>query len=139
MPIEWEQDGSKLPPLKQEVPPLMTAEALLAIAEVRLAAGDVPPRILRQFYEHVLGLTFVAGDGEGLRFTHNRRQVILARANSEIGALGLQVKDFGDVLARLSSAAVPYEVLHTDGGMTREAVLRDPAGNIIQLVETRLL
>jgi hypothetical protein len=112
---------------------------LLAIGEVRLTAGEVPPGLLKRFYEHVLGLKFVAGDGDGLRFVHNRRQVLLAREGTSYGVLGLQARDFGDVLVKLGEAGIPYELLHTDGGLTRMAMLRDPAGNWVHLVETRAL
>ena len=139
MPIEWEQPGEPLPPLKIQVPPVVPVEALLAVAEVHLAAGDVPPKILRQFYEGVLGLIFLEADGEALRFTHQRRRIVLTRATREPGRVAFLAKDFSDVLLRLRERNIACELLHIDAGMTRMAVLRDPAGNWVQLVETRAL
>jgi hypothetical protein len=48
-------------------------------------------------------------------------------------------RDFSDVLLRLRERNIPCDLLHIDAGMTRLAVLRDPAGNWVQLVETRAL
>jgi hypothetical protein len=138
MAIEPEPSRTPLSPLKKETPPVVPVEALLAIAEVRLAAADVPPRILRQFYEHVLGLRFVAADVDALRFAYQQRSVVLLRGAAE-GALGLLTRDFPEVLLRLRDIGMAFELLHTDSGLTRQATLRDPAGNWIHLVETRPL
>jgi hypothetical protein len=138
MAIEPEPPRPALPPLKKETPPVVPVEALLAVAQVRLAAADIPPRILRQFYEHILGLKFVSADVDGLCFAHQQRSVVLWRGVAE-GAMGLLTRDFAEVLVRLRDAGVAYEVLHTDSGLTRQATLRDPAGNWIHLVETRPL
>ena len=139
MPIEWEQSPAPLPPLKIPAPPAVPVEALLAVAEVRLAAGDVPPKILRQFYEGVLGLVFLDADGGGLRFSHQRRTIVLAREARAPGHVAFLAKDFSDVLLRLRERNIACDLLHIDSGMTRLAVLRDPAGNWVQLVETRAL
>jgi hypothetical protein len=138
MAIEYDKPRPPLPPLKKETPPAVSVAALLAIDEVRLAAGDVPPRMLRQFFEGVLGLKFVEADIDALHFAYQRRRVVVARG-AEAGALGLAARDFSEVLVRLRGAGVGYEMLHTDAGLTRQATLRDPAGNWIHLVETRPL
>ena len=136
MPIEHD-NAQNLPPLKSQRPPLIPVEALVAIAQVRLAAGDVPPGILRQFYERVLSLRFISGDGDGLLFSHARRQILLERGRSQTGQVALLIRSFDAAVLKLRDASVPFEVLHTDAGMTRTAVFRDPAGNWVQLVETR--
>jgi hypothetical protein len=138
MAIEWEHPPTPLPPLKKQAPPVVRVEALLAIAEVRLAAADVPPRILRHFFEGILGLKFIAADGDALYFAHQQRRIIVARGANE-GALGVLARDFPEVLVRLRDAGMAYDLLHTDSGLTRQATLRDPAGNWIHLVETRPL
>jgi len=127
--------------LAAPVTPVVSAEILLAIDEVRLCAGAAPRRVLREFYEEVLGLTFVqpnekASDGE-MRFVYERRRVVLERERKEPGRLGLLVKNFGEALLRLRERGIGYELIHTDGGLTRLALARDPAGNWIHLVETR--
>jgi hypothetical protein len=136
MPLEYDHSNG-LPPLRPERPPAVPVEALVAVSQVRLAASDVPPGILRQFYERVLGLKYLSGDGDGLLFAHGRRQVLLERGRNDAGQIGLIVRFFDDSLIRLRGALVDYELLHTDGGLTRIALLRDPAGNWVQLVETR--
>jgi catechol 2,3-dioxygenase-like lactoylglutathione lyase family enzyme len=138
MAIEWEQSGTRLPPLKKETPPLVSVASLLAIAEVHLAAADIPPRLLRNFYEGVLGLKFVSAEADALHYVHQQRQVVVAQG-ANLGALGLETRDFSEVLVRLRDAGIGYDLLHTDAGLTRQATLRDPAGNWIHLVETRLL
>jgi hypothetical protein len=136
MPIEYDQSDD-MPPLKHDRPPVVPVDALVAIAQVRLADAGVPAGILRQFYEHVLGLRFISSDAEGLRFAHARRHVLLERGRAEVGQVALIVRLFDDALVRLRGALVSYELLHGDGGLTRVAILRDPAGNWVQLVETR--
>jgi len=137
MPIEWEYPPAGLPPLKIPTPPVAPVEALLAVAEVRLSAGDIPPKLLRQFYEGLLGLQFVDADGGALRFSHQRRTIVLARDAHGPGQVAFLVKDFSDVLLRLRDQGVALDLLHADAGMSRIAILRDPAGNWVQLVETR--
>jgi hypothetical protein len=126
-----------LAPLQPKAPPLVPVEALLAVGEVTLAAGAVPRGVLREFYVHVLGLTFVWADGDVIQFSHDRRQIRLDRGHAEPGRLGLLTRGFGAAVLRLRGRSVPFEILHTDGGLTRMAYLRDPAGNLIHLVETR--
>jgi hypothetical protein len=136
MPIEHEEPR-KLPPLKVQRPPLVPVDALVAVADVRLAASDVPAKVLRHFYEAVIGLKFVEADGERLVFTQHRRRILLERERGVPGQVGFIVRDFGESLLRLRDHSVPYELLHTDAGLTRSALVRDPAGNWLQLVETR--
>ena len=137
MPIEYD-NASPLPPLKTEKPPVLTPEALAAIGQVTLAAGDVPPRILREFYQQVLGVSFRSADVDTLVFEYHRRVIVLQR-QAQPGQAVFLVKDFSDLRLRLRDRAIPHEVIHGDAGLARSAYLRDPAGNIIQLVETRAL
>lgn len=138
MPIEHDPPSSPLPPLKKQAPPVVAPEALAAVGQVTLTAGDIPPRVLRQFYEHVLGVKFVEADIDGLRFEYHRRQIALLR-QAPLGNAVFLVKDFSTLLMRLRERTIGYELIHGDAGMTRSAYLRDPANNIIQLVETRAL
>ncbi len=141
-----------LPPLKVPVQPLVSAQTLLAVDEVHLPAGDVPRAALRDFYEKILGLTFIppesAAAENALHFAYLRRRVILERPTAhhthpasavspEPRRLGLLIRDFSDTLLRLRDRNIPYELLHTDAGLTRTAILKDPAGNWIHLIETR--
>ena len=137
MPIQWEQPRAPLAPLKIPSPPVAPVEALLAVAEVRLSGGDIPPKMLRQFYEGVLGLRFLDADGDGQRFSHQRRTIVLTRDGREPGQVAFLAKDFSDILLRLREQGISLDLLHADAGMTRMATLRDPAGNWVQLVETR--
>jgi len=138
MPIEHDPPSSPLPPLKKQTPPIVSPEALAAVAQVTLAAGDIPPRVLRHFYERILGVKFLEADIDGLRFEYHRRQIALLR-QAQPGHAVFLVKDFPTLLLRLRDHAIACELIHGDAGMTRLAFLRDPAGNIIQLVETRAL
>jgi len=122
--------------LMTKVPAAVPAELLLAVAEVTLAAGDVPRRPLRDFYEKILGLTFVAADENVIRFRHHQQRIVLERG-AELGKVGLLIRNFGAAMEKLQRAKVSVEVLHTDGGLTRTAMLRDPAGNWVHLLETR--
>lgn len=47
------------------------------------------------------------------------------------------IRNFGEAMIRLRGRKISYELLHTDSGLTRVAILRDPAGNWIHLLETR--
>ena len=80
----------------------------------------------------------MAAEVDALYFAHLQRSVVLLRG-AAVGALGLLARDFPEVLVRLRDAGVAYELVHTDSGLTRQAMLRDPAGNWIHLVETRPL
>jgi catechol-2,3-dioxygenase len=127
----------KLAPLHVKVPPMVPVETLITIGKISLHAGDVPNRVLKTFYTQVLGLTFVGGDENGLRFRHHQREVELLREPGEPRRAGLMIRGFGHALLRLQNARIGVEVLHTDGGLTRTAIVRDPAGNWIHLLETR--
>ncbi len=136
MGIEHDPETS-LPPLKITKPPEIPVDAVAAVDRVTLSAGDIPPGILKGFYVRMLGLRFISGDENGLIFSHARRQILLERGHEGVGQVALIIKEFNDALIRLRDASVPYEVLHTDGGMTRTVLVRDPAGNWVQLSETR--
>jgi hypothetical protein len=122
--------------LRPKVPATVPAELLLAVGEVTLAAGNVSRRALRDFYEKMLGLTFVAADENVVRFRHHQQRIVLERG-AEIGKVGLLIRGFGAAMEKLQRAKVSVEVLHTDGGLTPTAILRDPAGNWVHLLETR--
>jgi len=136
MPIEHDQH-SDLPPLKIPKPPGIPIEAVAAVERVTLSAGDIPPGILKAFYVRLLGLRFISADEQGLIFSHSRREIFLERGRESVGQAALIIKGFDEALVRLRDASVPYEVLHSDGGMTRTVIVRDPAGNWVRLVETR--
>ncbi|MGN6367339.1 MAG: VOC family protein [Phycisphaerae bacterium] len=125
--------------LKAKAPPMVPVEMLVAVGEVTLAAGDVPRGVLREFYEKFLGLVFVAGEVEdgGVRFRHQQQRIHLDRGREELGRVGLLIRQFDAALQRLRGRGVRYELLHTDNGLTRTAILRDPAGNWVHLLETR--
>jgi hypothetical protein len=119
-------------------------EALLAIETVTLAASDVPRGTLREFYTTLRGLTYSPellqeGSPDVVRFTHQRRSIVLERERETPGYLALQVSatHFGNALVRLRDRRIAYELLHTDGGLSRALYLRDPANNWVHLLETR--
>ena len=130
-------DEMRLPALTAKAPPAVPVEALVAIDEVHLMAGDVPRGAFREFYGEVLALMFVGADEERMCFSHQRRRVVLERGRGEPGRLGLLLKNFSEAMVRLRDKGISYELLHTDAGLTRMAILRDPAGNWVHLVETR--
>jgi len=137
MGIEWENTGSKLPPLKKIVVPVVRVEELAAVAEVRLSAADVPWGILRQFYLDVLGMKHVETGMDVIRFMYQRRQVALVRELAEPGHAAFTVRDFDEMRMKMRDKHIAYEVMHGDSGMARMVYLRDPAGNWIHLMETR--
>jgi hypothetical protein len=131
------QFDSNLPPLHPKVPPAVPIDTLLAIDRVTLTASDVPRGILREFYTRTLGLTFVQATDDLLEFTYLTRQIILDRNMPDPGRLGLLIRGFSDALLRLRERSIHYQLLHTDSGLTRMAIVRDAAGNWIHLLETR--
>ncbi len=131
------EEGFSVGRLKGKAPPMVPVEMLVAVGEVTLAAGDVPRGVLREFYEKFLGLVFVSGEEEGVRFRHLQQRIFLERGREELGRVGLLIRRFDTALERLRGRGVPYELLHTDQGLTRTAILRDPAGNWVHLLETR--
>ncbi len=50
------------------------------------------------------------------------------------GQIGLIIRNFSDAIAKIGPHC---EILHGDTGRCRSAVFRDPAGNLIYLLETR--
>jgi hypothetical protein len=130
-------EGFQLSPLKVPVPAMVPVETLVTIGKITLSAGDVPAGVLRNFYTQVLGLVFVGSGEGGLRFRHHQREIELSREQREPGRAGLMIQGFGRALLRLQSAKIGYELMHTDSGLTRTAIVRDPAGNWIHLLETR--
>lgn len=130
--MEWENK-----PLSRQMPPAVNLESLAAVARVELMAADVPRGILRQFYEGGIGLKYIPSDGTDVFFRHVRREIVLLRERREAGRAAFIIKQFDESLLRLRDRQVACEVLHTDGGLTRMALTRDPAGNWIHLVETR--
>jgi len=137
MGIEWEQSGSKLPPLKKVVVPVVKVEELTAIAEVRLAAGDVPWGIHRHFYIEVLGMKHAETGADVIVFTYQRRQVALTREMREPGHAAFTVKEFDEMRMKMRDKHIAYELVHGESGMARMVYVRDPAGNWIHLMETR--
>lgn len=133
------QHDNDLPPLHPKPAPVVPVDSLMAVGDVTLAASDVPRGILRQFYGSILGLTFVDAEIEFLQFTQNNRMIRLDRNHPESGRLALLIssRHFSDVLERLRARQIGYELIHTDAGLTRLALLRDPALNWIHLMETR--
>ena len=143
MPIHPEP-SSFLPPLKQEVAPIVSIDSLLAVNDVHLTAADIPRGILRNFYQSILGLKFVPPTGPAdadasIQFLHQRRRIVLSRDEAPSGHVAFLVKDFPEILQRLRSQSIPYELFHIDNGLTRTVLLRDAAGNFVHLVETRPL
>ncbi len=51
-----------------------------------------------------------------------------------IGQIGLIIRNFSDAIEKIGPNC---EILHGDTGRCRSAVLRDPAGNSVYLLETR--
>ena len=138
--MAFESDGTgPLPPLRVQGAPGIPVETLLSVESVTLGAGDVPWGILREFYRRVLGLKVVGEDGERLRMRHVNRGVVLERGYAGVGQLGLLVRNFSDALTVLKQRQVAHQILHGDAGFSRTAILRDPAGNWVHLVETRPL
>lgn len=58
---------------------MVPIETLVTIGTITLAAGDIPPRVIKEFYTQVLGMRFVGADGLRLRFRHQQREVVLDR------------------------------------------------------------
>src|SRR5690349_12153323 len=114
MGIEWENTGSKLPPLKKIVVPVVRVEELAAVAEVRLSAGDVPWGILRQFYLDVLGMKHVETGLDVIRFMYQRRQVALLRELAEPGHAAFTVRDFDEMRMKMRDKHIAYELVHGD-------------------------
>ncbi len=52
-------EPQKLPPLRPIISPMVPIDTLVTVGKITLAAGDIPRGILKQFYTHTLGLTFV--------------------------------------------------------------------------------
>jgi hypothetical protein len=128
---------SSLPPLPMVPPPVVPIDALLAVETVTLAAADVPRGVLREFYTVLLGLAFVEADQRTVRFVHQNRHIHLDRDFPGPGQCALVIRNFSEALVGLRERHVSHEVLHSDAGLSRTAILRDPAGNWIHLVETR--
>jgi len=131
------QENTKLPPLTPRLAPLVPVETLVAVGVVVLKAGEVPREKLREFYERVIGLQYLDADASAIRFRYQQREVILDRKRPTGGRLGLAVRGFSEMLVRLHDNGVAFELVHTDVGMTRTAMVHDPAGNWVQLVEVR--
>jgi catechol 2,3-dioxygenase-like lactoylglutathione lyase family enzyme len=121
------------------------AEAVVAVETVLLAAGDCPRGILRAFYERILGLKCVPTDthdpdlNSDVRFKHCNRELLLSRERKDPGHVRLLVRNLGDAMIRLKDRGLSFDVLHGDSGLMRTVIVRDPAGNWIELQETRPL
>jgi catechol-2,3-dioxygenase len=116
---------------------MVPVETLVTVGQITLTAGDAPRGLLKEFYTRILGLTFVEATQDFLRFRHHQREVVLTLDREAPGRAGLMIRNFGEAILRLRSRKLHFEVLHTDGGLTRVAIVRDPAGNWIHLLETR--
>ena len=137
-PVPQDDVPFVLQPLLKRPPALIPSETIVAVNTVLLSAGEVPPGILRRFYERVLGLDHLASDEpDTLRFKHLRREVMLSRQTKRIGTLKLTLRHLEDVLPKLRVARIAYELLHTDDGLSTKALLREPAGNLVYLHESR--
>jgi hypothetical protein len=126
-----------LRPLKKTVQPAVSVDQMVAIGVVLLSAGDIPNGILREFYERVIGLVYVAADRDTIQFRHQQRSITLDRKRQELGHVGLLIRGFDDALVRLRAKNINVELLHTNNGLTRMCIARDPAGNFVHLLETR--
>jgi len=143
MEMERESSGI-LGDLRGRAAPLAPVESMLAVNAVTLSAGAAPRATLRAFYERVLGMTLLQEQGQEpdadhVTFCYQQRQVTLDRKKTLAGKVAFQVKGLGEALMRLRDNNMSFEMSHTDDGLTRMAILRDPVGNWVLLVETRPL
>jgi hypothetical protein len=150
MSIQWDASGD-LPRLRPKPPPAIAAVEILAVDTVTLFAGAMPVKAIRAWYEGTFGLTFVSVDIDELRFRLEQRAVAVRRIPRpdlpleppspedlpQPGKLFLAVSSFATALALLTEHGVSYELLHTESGLARMAIVADPAGNWIYLVERR--
>ena len=128
-----------LRPIQQRTPAVANVRDLLALSMVQLTAQGAPRAALVQFYTRTLGLLRVGQDDPGLLvFRHNRRTVCLSPEFAQ-GHLALAVMQFDGLVGRLQDLRTPHEVLHIDGGLARVVLVRDPARNLVRLMETRML
>jgi len=138
MAIERDIPDDRLRPILLPVPPAVEVAQLLAVGTVELTAAEVPLRDLQAFYQQILGLRYDGLDGERHKFRHERRLVLLDPSRAP-GNLGLAIRAFGEALRLLHERRFVCHVLHVDGGLSRVAAVRDPAGNRVVLAETRPL
>jgi hypothetical protein len=130
-------EGGPLQPLSPRKPPVAEVRQVVAVAPVHLTARGVPRGHLVRFYTHTLGLRRVSEAAPGLLAFRHERQNVLLSPDFEAGRLLLAVTSFSQLCRRLTDERVAFEVLRTDTGLSREALVKDPAGNLIHLMETR--
>ena len=135
MPLQ--PDNSFLTPLTAKKPPAVPIDSLIAVGTVHLAARDTPRALLRQFYEGIAGLTYIPSESQDIHFRQRQRRIVLEHDRTDLGRVAFLIRQFDDALLKLRDLGIPTETLHTDGGLTRMAIARDPAGNWVHLVETR--
>jgi catechol 2,3-dioxygenase-like lactoylglutathione lyase family enzyme len=133
--------ANAFPPAREVTPALASVQHLAAINTVHLPARSVSQPTLQHFYTHVLGLELVAATSEQITFRHGARRVVLGEPppGADGKGLTLVVSSFGTLVQALSEARIPHEILHIDGGLSRMALIQDPAENWIRLLETRPL
>lgn len=153
MTIEFDTIGP-WPPVREKKEPPIKLSAVLAVDCVTLAARDVPAKVLRQFYTEMLSFELLREDDHGLLLRFEQQRVLLKRGpvlleepalvedeekppRVRLGKLIMVTNAFAEATRVLTERYVPCEVLHTDGGLTRCVLFVDPAGNLLQLNETR--
>lgn len=130
-----------LPPIKPPPEPLLMVVEVVAIDRVVLNADGSTIEELERFYVDLFGFKVIARSrGDGLLLRWDRRDILIAPGHPNgPNVLMIRIHQFGRTLQILDELKIDYDVITQEVGRSRVAMLYDPAGNLIELLEHRPL
>jgi predicted enzyme related to lactoylglutathione lyase len=107
-----------------------------AVVHVDIAGPDEGP--LRRFYADLLGWRVEPqGPGYALVTTPGGLRGAIVEQERAAVVLGVAVPDLGAALERAEHLGAAVVMPPTDNGWVTKAQLRDPAGNLLTLIQSR--
>lgn len=130
-----------LPPIKPPPEPLLMVVEVVAIDRVVLNADGSTMDELEKFYVDLFGFKVIARSrGDGLLLRWDRRDILIAPEHPNgPNMLMIRIHQFGRTLQILDELKIDYDIITQEVGRSRVAMLYDPAGNLIELLEHRPL
>lgn len=130
-----------LPPIKPPVEPLLSVAEVVAIGRVVLNAQSEQLSVLEKFYVELFGFKVMfRSRGDGLLLRWERQDVLIAPGHENgPNVLMIRIRLFGNALRLLDELKIDYDIITSEVGRSRVAMIFDPAGNLVQLLEHRPL
>lgn len=133
--------SSDLPPIRPPKEPLLSIFEVIAIDRVVLPTSPENLAAVEKFYVDIFGFKVIARSrGDGLLLRWERQDLLISPDKTiEKNSIMIRIRQFGRSLQILDELKIDYDVITHEVGRSRVAMLFDPAGNLVELLEYRPL